>query len=102
MRAARGTRPGRSSWPPASRPSAQGDANAGKAVYEHKCLLCHGEKGDGKGPAAEHLLPRPRDFTRGPLQDPDDGEQDADRPGPVQDHHRRDARDLHAAVGGSS
>ena len=44
---------------------AQGDANAGKAVYEHKCLLCHGEKGDGKGPGAEHLLPGPRDFTRG-------------------------------------
>jgi DMSO reductase family type II enzyme heme b subunit len=44
---------------------AQGDANAGKAVYEHKCMLCHGEKGDGKGPGAEHLLPRPRDFTRG-------------------------------------
>ena len=44
---------------------AQGDANAGKTVYEHKCLLCHGEKGDGKGPGAEHLLPRPRDFTKG-------------------------------------
>ena len=28
------------------------DANAGKAVYERKCLLCHGEKGDGKGPSA--------------------------------------------------
>jgi DMSO reductase family type II enzyme heme b subunit len=44
---------------------AQGDANAGKTVYEHKCLLCHGDKGDGKGPGAEHLLPRPRDFTKG-------------------------------------
>ena len=44
---------------------AQGDANAGKTVYEHKCLLCHGEKGDGKGPGAEQLSPRPRDFTRG-------------------------------------
>jgi DMSO reductase family type II enzyme heme b subunit len=41
------------------------DANAGKAVYERKCMLCHGEKGDGKGPAAELLLPKPRDFTRG-------------------------------------
>ena len=41
------------------------DANAGKAVYERKCLLCHGEKGDGKGPSAELLLPKPRDFTRG-------------------------------------
>src|SRR5262245_47613371 len=42
-----------------------GDANAGKAVYERKCLLCHGDKGDGKGPAAERLDPRPRDFTSG-------------------------------------
>src|SRR3989475_394997 len=41
------------------------DANAGKAIYERKCLLCHGEKGDGKGPSAELLLPKPRDFTRG-------------------------------------
>jgi DMSO reductase family type II enzyme heme b subunit len=41
------------------------DANAGKAVYERRCLLCHGEKGDGKGPAAERLNPRPRDFTSG-------------------------------------
>jgi DMSO reductase family type II enzyme heme b subunit len=41
------------------------DANAGKAVYERKCLLCHGEKGDGQGPAAELLLPKPRDFTKG-------------------------------------
>jgi DMSO reductase family type II enzyme heme b subunit len=42
-----------------------GDANAGKAVYERKCLLCHGVKGDGKGPAAELLRPAPRDFTSG-------------------------------------
>src|SRR5687767_12641032 len=44
---------------------AQGDANAGKAVYDLKCAGCHGVKGDGKGPAAELLLPRPRDFTSG-------------------------------------
>ena len=44
---------------------AQGDAKAGQAIYEQKCLLCHGDKGDGKGAGAEHLLPRPRDFTRG-------------------------------------
>src|SRR5262245_43193344 len=42
-----------------------GDAAAGKVIYERKCLLCHGEKGDGKGPAAELLDPRPRDFTSG-------------------------------------
>ncbi|HEU4368344.1 MAG TPA: c-type cytochrome [Methylomirabilota bacterium] len=44
---------------------AQGDANAGKVVYELKCALCHGEKGDGKGAGAENLAPRPRDFTKG-------------------------------------
>jgi DMSO reductase family type II enzyme heme b subunit len=42
-----------------------GDADAGKAVYQLKCIGCHGEKGDGKGPAAELLLPQPRDFTSG-------------------------------------
>jgi DMSO reductase family type II enzyme heme b subunit len=42
-----------------------GDANAGKALYDVKCSGCHGLKGDGKGAAAELLLPRPRDFTRG-------------------------------------
>jgi DMSO reductase family type II enzyme heme b subunit len=42
-----------------------GDANAGKAVYQLKCVGCHGEKGDGKGPAAELLMPQPRDFTSG-------------------------------------
>jgi DMSO reductase family type II enzyme heme b subunit len=40
-----------------------GDAGAGKVVYERKCALCHGEKGDGKGPGAERLHPAPRDFT---------------------------------------
>ena len=42
-----------------------GDAAAGKAVYELKCMGCHGDKGDGKGPGAELLMPRPRDFTSG-------------------------------------
>jgi DMSO reductase family type II enzyme heme b subunit len=44
---------------------AQGDAKAGQAVYDLKCSGCHGVKGDGKGPAAELLLPAPRDFTSG-------------------------------------
>jgi DMSO reductase family type II enzyme heme b subunit len=42
-----------------------GDAQVGKAVYEKRCALCHGDKGDGKGPAADLLDPRPRDFTTG-------------------------------------
>ncbi|MFQ5862145.1 MAG: ethylbenzene dehydrogenase-related protein [Candidatus Brocadiales bacterium] len=44
---------------------ASGDAEAGKAVYEKRCLGCHGEKGDGKGLAAVFLYPKPRDFTAG-------------------------------------
>ena len=37
----------------------------GKAVYTKRCLGCHGEKGEGDGPAAERFTPRPRDFTKG-------------------------------------
>jgi DMSO reductase family type II enzyme heme b subunit len=42
-----------------------GDAGLGKVLYERKCALCHGVKGDGKGPAADLLDPKPRDFTTG-------------------------------------
>lgn len=34
-------------------------------LYQLRCAVCHGEKGAGDGPAAEFLVPRPRDFTRG-------------------------------------
>ncbi len=37
----------------------------GKALYDQWCSQCHGEKGDGKGPAADFVLPKPRDFTKG-------------------------------------
>ena len=41
------------------------DAALGKAVYEKRCAGCHGAEGKGDGPAAELLVPRPRDFTAG-------------------------------------
>ncbi|RKU08842.1 hypothetical protein C6503_22290 [Candidatus Poribacteria bacterium] len=37
----------------------------GKEVYEDSCAHCHGVEGRGDGSAAENLLPKPRDFTRG-------------------------------------
>jgi cytochrome c oxidase cbb3-type subunit 2 len=37
----------------------------GRAVYRARCIGCHGPKGDGNGPAATFLTPRPRDFTLG-------------------------------------
>ncbi|MBI4608454.1 MAG: c-type cytochrome [Candidatus Rokubacteria bacterium] len=58
--------PGFGLWP-LSRAEAQqaGDPAAGKALYEKKCALCHGDEGKGDGPAAPLLDPRPRDFTKG-------------------------------------
>jgi mono/diheme cytochrome c family protein len=41
------------------------DLEAGRAVYEAQCWFCHGEEGDGEGPVAPYLWPRPRDFTMG-------------------------------------
>ncbi len=35
----------------------------GRAVYERRCIGCHGARGDGNGKAATFLSPRPRDFT---------------------------------------
>jgi cytochrome c oxidase cbb3-type subunit 2 len=37
----------------------------GREVYAARCVGCHGEDGDGNGPAATFLSPRPRDFTLG-------------------------------------
>src|SRR5512136_1169434 len=46
------------------RPLTAADAAAGKPLYLRECSGCHGERGDGAGPAAEFLDPRPRDFTK--------------------------------------
>jgi len=37
----------------------------GRDIYYARCIGCHGENGDGNGPAATFLSPRPRNFTRG-------------------------------------
>jgi len=37
----------------------------GKQVYLRRCVGCHGVNGDGKGPSARFLNPKPRDFTSG-------------------------------------
>ena len=39
--------------------------NDGHDSYMLYCYACHGENGDGKGPAAFSLRPPPRDFTKG-------------------------------------
>ena len=37
----------------------------GQAVYMKRCVQCHGVNGDGNGVAADHLYPRPRNYTKG-------------------------------------
>jgi mono/diheme cytochrome c family protein len=37
--------------------------NEGYAGYMQYCYACHGEKGDGRGPAAAAMRPPPRDFS---------------------------------------
>lgn len=39
--------------------------NDGYEAYMQYCYACHGENGDGKGPASYGLRPPPRDFTKG-------------------------------------
>jgi len=39
----------------------------GRATFQQRCFGCHGRRGDGKGPNAPDLLPRPRDLTSNPF-----------------------------------
>ncbi len=45
-----------SSW---ADPSAGEEA---KSLISDRCVVCHGENGDGQGPGASNLNPPPRDF----------------------------------------
>jgi mono/diheme cytochrome c family protein len=40
-------------------------AEGGQALYRRHCLHCHGVTGDGAGPTATFLFPRPRDYRKG-------------------------------------
>jgi mono/diheme cytochrome c family protein len=39
--------------------------NEGRDVYLQYCAMCHGARGEGRGPAARHMEPPPRAFTTG-------------------------------------
>jgi DMSO reductase family type II enzyme heme b subunit len=40
-------------------------ASEGEQLFANYCAACHGEKGDGNGPAARFLYPKPRNFGEG-------------------------------------
>jgi cytochrome c oxidase cbb3-type subunit I/II len=44
---------------------AAADIDLGEKIYLENCAVCHGQRGDGKGPEANRLKTKPRDFTTG-------------------------------------
>lgn len=50
-----------------ARPYTAASVAAGKAVFALRCYGCHGRLGNGKGPNALDLVPRPRDLTSTPF-----------------------------------
>jgi mono/diheme cytochrome c family protein len=46
-----------------ARSNAGSEYDEGKDLYTSNCQICHGIKGDGNGPAAFSLSPKPRNFT---------------------------------------
>jgi len=43
----------------------KGNVENGRAFFMKNCFTCHGVKGDGNGPRAYFIAPRPRNFTSG-------------------------------------
>jgi len=39
-----------------------GPAEEAKSLMADRCVVCHGDNGDGKGPGASSLDPQPKDF----------------------------------------
>lgn len=46
----------------------KGDARRGSAFYLANCATCHGARGDGAGPRAYFINPKPRNFTEPPAR----------------------------------
>ena len=51
-------------WPPTDA-ALSASTTLGERVYLERCALCHGINGQGNGPAAVSMIPRPADFTLG-------------------------------------
>ena len=54
-------------------PSSADSISQGKSVYDRNCLDCHGPTGDGDGPGAAYLHPRPAKLADAKIQAQTDG-----------------------------
>jgi mono/diheme cytochrome c family protein len=48
-------------------------ANVGKNLFQTYCVTCHGDKGEGNGPSAAGLNPKPADLASKKVQKQTDG-----------------------------
>jgi len=54
--------------------SGKSSIKKGAAIYKTRCVVCHGAKGTGDGPAAKALKPKPANHTSSDVQKQTDGE----------------------------
>lgn len=47
----------------------------GKTAFTTNCVICHGDKGDGNGPAGAAMNPKPRNFAKDKFKAGDKHEQ---------------------------
>ena len=59
----------------------EASVKGGAQVYKTRCVVCHGEAGEGDGPGAKALEPKPAALASDLVQDQVDGEEFADPDG---------------------
>lgn len=52
----------------------QASNDKGKSIYQTRCVICHGDKGEGDGPAGKALTPPAASHASAAVQSQTDGE----------------------------
>lgn len=59
---------------PVSEDDRSSSAKDGKKLFKTRCVVCHGDKGEGDGPGGKALDPKPADLSSEMVQSQEDGE----------------------------